>query len=348
MKYKELQPGFDQSKDLSIANTSGTTQFYNVPSSNIVKSSLSALGGIRNFGEIGTVKNPKSRAFLIYDDEGSTQERKIIKAYKREDLKFSIAYCDFTKMFQKDNNKGLMKIYVFILTKIYDQCFYQGKFIDAPDIKPIVEIRYSQMVEAGMYQSETAARDNFKSNLKKLKSMEFSSELMSKKDGKAFIPLFKGEIPVKGGYNLVLNDLIDWNAIAEFYTKVPKWAFKLSSRAFSVMFYVFYLARQNVKNINDNHYFTIKPRSIQIFLNLPDEKETTDPKRVIKEPIKDAIDEINKEAAPNSFNIELEPKAINRKIKDFLDNSTITVHLNNEYSDAFSSLKKAITKQKKK
>ena len=348
MKYKELQPDFDQSKEITTTSADGTTQFYNVPSSPAVKNSYAALGGLRNFAEIGIVKNPNSKAYLVYDDENSTQERKIIKAYKSEELKFSIAYCDFTKMFQKDNNKGFMKIYVFILTQIYEQCFFQGKFVIIPDTEPFVEIRYSQMVEAGMYQSETAARDSFKTNLKKLKSMEFSAELTSKKDGKAFVPLFKGELPIKGGYNLVLNDLIDWNAIAEFYTKVPKWAFKLSSRAFSVVFYVFYLARQNANHIIEKHYFTIKPRSIQIFLNLPDEKNTTDPKRVIKDPIKDAINEINQEAAPSSFNIKLDPKAMNRKIKDFLDNSTITVNLNDEYSEAFLSLKKAIAKQKKK
>lgn len=354
MKLKEITD-LDQQKELTTTEQGSTTEFYNVLCSNVVKNSYAAIGGLYHFGEIGNIKNPRSRSYLVYNDNESTDDVKRIDAYNNEELKFSIAFCDFSKLFQADNNKGLMKIYVFVLIKIYEMCFYNGEFISIPGKTLCAPIKYSDMVEAGLYQSEIAARTGLKKNVVKLANMKFSAELNTK--DKAFIPLFKAILPQKGGYDFVPNDAIDWNAIAEFYTKVPKWAFKLSSKAFSLTLYTFYLARQNREKLIKNRSFTIKPRSVQIFLNLPNEEDTGDPKRLIKDPITNAIEEINNEARnehegePN-FKIELEQGSLNKRIKNFLDDTNITVHLTGIYHDAFEKLdrkkkrKKAETNKK--
>lgn len=323
--------------------------FFNVPSAPIIKDTVSVIANSKNLKDIETNRKKATKdSKKIYKVENDTSgDKKIVYAYNRKGLNYSIGLANFSTYFKDDTNKGLMKIFVFVLIQIFEQCFIDRKFIELPPGEKICAfISYEKMVEAGLYTSKHIAKDNFELNLDKLTSIKITGERYGKeRPGGDRIGLFDAK-EEEGGYSLILNDLIDWNAIAKFYTIMPKWIFKLSSTAFQMAFYIFYLARQNAKKISETHSFTISLRALKGQLNLPDETETRETKKLIKQPIEKAIEEINDEAKTKDFRISLTPKFKgNESIKYYLDTGKLKVKITGSY---FSTFKKIDMKAKRK
>ena len=115
-----------------------------------------------------------------------------------------------------------------------------------------------------------------------------------------------------------------------------------------MLYYIFYLARQHTKEIQERGYFTINFRSLQAKLNLPSEVGNTNPYRTIKQPIEEAIEEIetahsriynNTEFALLPVYDDLAP------ITDFLDKGYLKVTLSGDFSNMFIELSNKQSKQ---
>lgn len=327
---------------MNIENeTEGTTQLekaaetVTVPSSPAVNSFIGALGGGKNMKDYITAHN-KVQSADYYVEGNDGKGGKIITAYKADSLQYKIQLCNFDRYFT-GNNKGIMKIFTFLLIQMYKQCFVNGKLAVKDGTVTAVKIKYQDMVKYGLYESEDAARLALNTHYQAICKMAIDGKdyVKTKKAAQDYITLFTAGFKEKGGYSFVPSTIVDWKGIAAFFMLAPRWIFKLSINAFELAFYAFYLARQNAAKIAEQGYFTINMRTIQARLNLPDEKTTKNPKKLIKDPIIKAIDEINAEAAKGTTKsitkLELSDNAKEEEVvKAFLDNGKLLVYVQGE------------------
>ena len=82
--------------------------------------------------------------------------------------------------------------------------------------------------------------------------------------------------------------------IANYFTIFPRFAYALSNNAFSLVRYIFFLARQNTQAIKDKGTFAISLEAVRENLGLPapDEVKNRKYRQYIIEPIETAIEEI--------------------------------------------------------
>jgi hypothetical protein len=82
------------------------------------------------------------------------------------------------------------------------------------------------------------------------------------------------------------------DVLCQYYTVHPHWIGKLNEKAYDLATYVFYLARQNLESLSKDNSFTISLKAVSDHLGLKPE-HTKYHKRLIIEPIRKAIQEIN-------------------------------------------------------
>ena len=141
-----------------------------------------------------------------------------------------------------------------------------------------------------------------------------------------------------------LNSRINWEMLTQFYTILPKWAFSLPVKPWDLLYYVFYLARQNLDKISKQGYFTISFQAIHSRLVLPEAEYTKNPQRDIKDVIERSITEIEERA--HTPELQFIPR-YNEKdnIKEYLSNGYLEVHFSGAYAAAFLDLYKRNAKR---
>ena len=156
----------------------------------------------------------------------------------------------------------------------------------------------------------------------------------------------------------------------EYFTIIPKWAFKLDNKAFALLQLIFERARIETKTITDENRkkgsfsFNISMQHIQNSLNIPSADKTKHHKREIKEPILKAIEDIENEykneirideSGNYEKNIDLEillkPKRneqaeYSETIQEFLK-QYIEITLKGQFAEYFINLSKT-SKEKQK
>lgn len=160
--------------------------------------------------------------------------------------------------------------------------------------------------------------------------------------------LFTGATIEKGQCFIYLNPRINWSFLTQYFTILPTYYFRLSNRASDLLYYIFYLARQNTKEIEERGYFTIGFRAIQHKLSLPSEKGLNNPLRDIKDPIEKAIEQIEDEhkATYNNMEFTLLPVCDEEApITDYLDNGYLKVELKGAFASNFIAISKETEKQ---
>lgn len=97
-----------------------------------------------------------------------------------------------------------------------------------------------------------------------------------------------------GIMTFAVNDNFNWDLIAAYFTVFPRFAYALSNNAFLLVWYIFYLARQNTDKIKAGKPFTISLEAVRAYIGLPDPAEVQNRKyrQFIMTPIEDAIEEI--------------------------------------------------------
>ena len=155
--------------------------------------------------------------------------------------------------------------------------------------------------------------------------------------------LFTGAKIERGQCTIYLNPRINWGFIAQYFTILPLYYFRLSNRASDLLYYIFYLARQNTKQIEEKGYFNIGLRAIQHRLQLPNENGLNNPQRDIKQVIDDAIEELETTHFMffnnNEFNLLLVADD-DAPIKEYLDNGYLKINFTGSFADFFVAISK--------
>lgn len=250
----------------------------------------------------------------------------------------SITFDDINLM-NKKFNKGFLKLFIFTLKKCNDQNYR-------------AEIGFSlqELIDKGMYKSIQSARRGFKDNIEKIMALTFKGEC---RKGKNKIVEAGGKLiyhyEIKNNYvTLSLNDKLNVEFLAQFFTVMPEYSYSLNTAAFSLMYYIFFRARQSTKEIADKEKFNIKLETIRSYLLLPTADETKNHAYLIREPIEKAIEEIELANNNKDFTLTLYhyDKDKGKKIEDCKNinewlNCYLEVGLHGNYAKYFISIASA-------
>lgn len=160
-----------------------------------------------------------------------------------------------------------------------------------------LDIDLQKMVDLGMYSSTDSARTAVKNFFDRQLLIKIGGIL---KHGRKIIReecgvLFYHRSRSGNGHIIFsVNEKINMEFFTQFFTVLPSFAYALGENGFSLTWYIFYLARQNMKAIKENGSFNINLDTIREALGLPavDAVKWRKYKHDIITPITDAITEI--------------------------------------------------------
>lgn len=250
----------------------------------------------------------------------------------------SITFDDINLM-NKKVNKGFLKLFIFTLKKCNDQNY-----------RAEIGFPLQELIDRGMYKSIQSARRGFKDNIEKIMALTFKGEC---RKGKNKIVEAGGKLiyhyEIKNNYvTLSLNDKLNVEFLAQFFTVMPEYSYSLNTAAFSLMYYIFFRARQSTREIADKEKFNIRLETIRAYLLLPAADETKNHAYLIKEPIEKAIEEIELANSNKDFTLTLYhyDKDKGKKIEDCKNinewlNCYLEVGLHGDYAKYFISIANA-------
>lgn len=199
------------------------------------------------------------------------RENKQTKATQIVEIKNALKYLGKTKTF--------VKLLIFTLQKMTAQNF------------PL-EVGFSlqELVDLGMYSTTSNAWRAVKSFYEQQLDTPLSGTV---KKGKKTVKEEEGVLfyhrKVDNNFiTLYVNENLNTEFIANYFTVFPRFAYALSNNAFSLVWYIFYLARQNAQAIKDKGTFTISLEKVREHLGLPSVEEVKN--RGYKEDIIDKIE----------------------------------------------------------
>ena len=302
-------------KDLA-ENYNAPNLFDTLPTSPILHLTNQAINA---FGA-GRPINPNKNTKVEYSANGENAWS-ITSKNKSNEITLSIDNIQLLKT----NNKGLKKCFAFILIQCNNQNYNHE-----------IGFPLQALVDNGMYSSIPNARRGLKDNIEKIMSMTFKG---NSKKGRKTVSEQGGKLiyhyEIKNNYvTLSFNEKINIDFMAQYFTLLPKFSFALTNNAFSLLEYIFFRARQETKNIKENGKFNISLRSIRDYMNLPNEKETKDHTKLIKNPIENAITEIEEANNNNSFTITPVYDENSRNISVWLD-GYLEIGIKNEFAKLF-------------
>jgi hypothetical protein len=245
------------------------------------------------------------------------------------------------------SNKPAKKLFVLTLIKANEQAIFDGQLA-----RDYVSFPLQELVDIGFYKSLRSARTGFNSGMDALTSLKVKGHIQQSKKKKTTIDalevLFTGAKIEKNQCFIRLNYAIDWGFIVQYFTILPRYYFALPNRASDLLYYIFYLARQHTKDIEERGYFTIGFRAIQHRLQLPSEVGNREPTKTIRQPIEEAIEELETAHSNLYGNTEfclLPVYDEAASIADYLDNGYLQVTLTGEFAKTFVEISKDTAKQ---
>ncbi|MCQ2486224.1 MAG: hypothetical protein MJ168_12960 [Clostridia bacterium] len=233
------------------------------------------------------------------------------------------------------------KLIVFLLWQINKLAI-----VDANIVTHEIEFNIQELVQCGMYKSVTSAKTALQ-HLNRITDIYFRGTVKceeSKTVNEWQRPIQSVDI-TKRKVTVNLNPDFPWEMLTRYYMQLPEEAFSLSRRAFLMMYYCCYLARQNTSEIKHHGSFSILLRTVQYRLNLPDEGKTTQPKKLIKNPIADIVNEINSLSCGIKLKLFADADASS---DSFLDNGKINVYFDRNIQSDLPDMKQMKRRTKKK
>lgn len=316
--------------------------FYNMPDSPASDLFLEVLGAGADIADLPVRKRQVNHATTLEVLEKGKQRQIILKSQKAS---ITIELADIDKL--TGSNKPAKKLFVLALIKANEQAIHDGQLT-----KDYISFPLQELVDIGFYKSSNSARAGFSKGADILTSLKIKGKVKkSKKKGaeiEALEVLFTGAKIEKNQCFLRLNYSIDWSFIAQFFTILPRYYFRLPNRASDLLYYIFFLARQHTRDIEERGYFTISFRAIQQRLQLPSEIGNPNPQRDIRQPIETAIEELETEHSKYYGNTEfsLLPECDDiAPIADYLDNGYLRVGLTGSFAETFIAISKDTAKQ---
>lgn len=340
IKDNALSGSFNQDNLLTLEKV--TRCFMNMPSSEVTNLALNVMtAGKEQLGEL-----PERKAATTHNGSELTIDRqggaRTITLSHQDEHFVSIRIDEVEKLI--GNNKGTKKLFAFILYKLGEQALNGNKEITRTNITfPLKELS-----AFGLYKNTKTARVGAIDALEIITKLRVSARLYVNKKKKieqaSAISPFYGYNISSGQVSVYLAPEFNWEAIATYYTILPSYAFRLKIKAFDLIYYIFYLARQNIRKIEKDGYFNISMRAIHSRLMLPNIEGNKDPGRTIREPIEKAVEEIEEAAQNSDFTITPHYNE-GEGIKSYLDNGYIRIGLKGEYAKDFITLSKKKAKE---
>lgn len=222
----------------------------------------------------------------------------------------------------KGGGKTILKLFFFML-QCWAQYGYRREF----------SFPLSMLVDLGMNTSIDSARVAVKTFM--IRQSQFHLSLTTPTGGKGKDK--KETKKTSGGvvfYNyqiennivtISVNDKMPMQLLANFFTMLPLFAYKLSTKAFNIIYYIMYLARQKGDELSTNNgKFHVSLEAIRQYLELPTPAEVKNHKyyEKIREPIESAIKEVKDNMPDNSFHFEMKQRNT--------DDSSIAAWLNGD------------------
>ena len=316
--------------------------FYNVPDSTASNLILETLGAGAAIADLPARKRQVNHATTleVYEDG---QRRQV--QLKTQKASVTIELADIDKL--TGSNKPAKKLFVLALIKANEQAIHEGQLT-----KNYVSFPLQELIDTGFYSTPQSARKGFNAGMDTLTSLKIKGHIQqTKKKGSsidALEVLFTGARIERGQCTIFFNERISWSFIAQYFTILPRYYFRLPNRASDLLYYIFYLARQHTKDIEERGYFTISFRAIQHRLQLPSEVGNNNPDRTIKQPIEEAIEQIEDGHSGLYGNEDFRLLPVYDEyapIASFLDNGYLRVELKGSFAETFIAISKDTAKQ---
>lgn len=316
--------------------------FYNVPDSTASNLILETLGAGAAIADLPARKRQVNHATTleVYEDG---QRRQV--QLKTQKASVTIELADIDKL--TGSNKPAKKLFVLALIKANEQAIHEGQLT-----KNYISFPLQELIDTGFYSTPQSARKGFNAGMDTLTSLKIKGHIQqTKKKGSsidALEVLFTGARIERGQCTIFFNERISWSFIAQYFTILPRYYFRLPNRASDLLYYIFYLARQHTKDIEERGYFTISFRAIQHRLQLPSEVGNNNPDRTIKQPIEEAIEQIEDGHSGLYGNEDFSLLPVYDEyapIASFLDNGYLRVELKGSFAETFIAISKDTAKQ---
>lgn len=319
--------------------------FYNMPDSTASNLILETLGAGANIADLPDRKRQINRGTTLEVLESGKSRRVTLSGRKS---RVTIELADIDKL--TGSNKPAKKLFVLSLIKANEQAIHGGQLT-----RDYITFPLQELVDIGFYKTKNSARAGFNSGMDALTSLKVKGYTQrSKRKGDkgnavdSLEVLFTGAKIENNQCFVRFNYAIDWGFIVQYFTILPKYYFALPNRASDLLYYIFYLARQRTKDIEERGYFTIGFRAIQSRLQLPSEKGLNNPQRDIRQAIEDAIEQIENAHSATYQNMEFGLLPVYDEaapITEYLDNGYLQVSLKGAFAGSFIEISKDAAKQ---
>lgn len=316
--------------------------FYNVPDSTASNLILETLGAGAAIADLPARKRQVNHSTTLEVLERGKRRQVSLKTQKAS---VTIELADIDKL--TGSNKPAKKLFVLALIKANEQAIHDGQLT-----KNYISFPLQELIDTGFYSTPQSARKGFNAGMDTLTSLKIKGHIQqTKKKGSsidALEVLFTGARIERGQCTIFFNERISWSFIAQYFTILPRYYFRLPNRASDLLYYIFYLARQHTKDIEERGYFTISFRAIQHRLQLPSEVGNNNPDRTIKQPIEEAIEQIEDGHSGLYGNEDFSLLPVYDEyapIANFLDNGYLRVELKGSFAETFIAISKDTAKQ---
>ena len=328
--------------------------FYNLPTSTGSNLIYDVLEAGKNVADLPNRKKTINRN-TIYTVKKNGKGRQISLKNRSGTEEAQVQLADIEKLI--GTNKAAKMLFTLSMIKANEQAVFNGELT-----KDYISFPLQELVDIGLYKTIRSARRGFENGMDLLTGIKIKGK--SQKSKKVGIQtdndfklrvMFTGADITGGECKILLNPYINWGYFTQYFTILPRYYFSLSNRASNLLLYIFYLARQNVRAIEERAsqnggkgYFTISFRSLQQKLQLPSEKGNKDPKKTIKDVIENTVSEIEEKHKETygCGGFYLEPTYSDKApISEYLDNGYLKVILEGAFSSMFVAISKETERQ---
>ena len=305
---------------------------------------LAPLGSVPNGDALGWLYRVVSNGSRLRHSNGNRHES-IIEQRKGDTVRytrsnrqngntFTVEIAQADKYLSK-TNKTFKKLLLFSLQKL------------AAQNEP-VEVGFSlqELVDLGMYSTPSNAIRGIKEFFAQQKQTTISGTFQKgRKTIREEGGILYYHYSIENGYvKLSVNEKFNLDFITNYYTVFPRFAYALSNNAFSLVRYIFFIARQNTQRIREKGTFTISLDAVRENLGLPAPEDVKNRKykQYIIDPIEEAIEEIEValQTVPEAkeYGLTITPVAsgsgnINQWLEGYLE-----IGLNGDFAETFIRL----------
>lgn len=305
-------------------------EYFSIPNNKIVSILIKILSNLYDLPRLIERENDSHRDGTCWEliHEGNYSLLCVHKP-NVSDIKINISLLRNTSSSEKLLNSA-KKILIFLLMKMNHQCQHRG-ILQRDDIT----FHLQELVDCGLYGSVKSARQGVLATKDVLLAIQVMGyDNVGGENGKKKIVISSPLYPfIDFGIShslcfVTINPSMDITFFCQAYAIVPKEIFLLSNRGFSLLWYICFLARQNIKKLVSGGCFMLSIRTIQALLSLPEEEKNKDVKRTIKQPVEDAVRDII-EATHGNIKIEIVKQETS--IKEYLKKGYLRIEMNSTF-----------------